>query len=75
MVCCLQVTVAWNPESFYLMMGEQSRISDPAVRLANRRLMQAAFSKEALVGYVDKVRKRLVQGLWFRVGIGLRVFG
>ena len=57
------------------MMGEQSRISDPAVRLANRRLMQAAFSKEALVGYVDKVRKRLVQGLWFRVGIGLRVFG
>lgn len=40
-----------------MMLGEAARQSmeTPAVRVANRRLMQSAFTKEALAGYVDKV--------------------
>jgi cytochrome P450 len=56
---CVQVIVGWNPEAFYAMLGERTRKSmeDPATRISNRRMMQPGFTKEALAGYMDKVRR------------------
>lgn len=50
--------MGWNPEPFYMMLGEITRESmeNPPVRIANRRIMQPAFTKDAMVGYIDKVR-------------------
>jgi hypothetical protein len=50
--------VGWNPEPFYIMLGESTRegMENPPVRIANRRMLQPGFTKEAMVGYIDKVR-------------------
>lgn len=55
---CLQVVVAWNPESLYAMLGERVRVTmeTPGIRVASRRLLQPGFTHEALAGYIGKVR-------------------
>lgn len=51
--------MGWNPEPFYIMLGESTReaMENPPVRIANRRMMQPGFTKDAMVGYIDKVRR------------------
>lgn len=52
----------WNPDAVYAMLGEGTRrnMEDPVTRMASRKLMAPGFSREALRGYLHKVR----QGLW-----------
>lgn len=62
--------MGWNPESLHVMLGESTRegMENPHVRIANRRMMQTGSTKEAMVGYVDKVRLQTKwqtpRGLW-----------
>jgi len=39
------------------MLGERTRqnMENPTIRVANRRLLQPGFGKEAMSGYIDKV--------------------
>jgi cytochrome P450 len=53
----------WNPPALYAMLGEGAKrnLEDPAARAISRKLMAPGLSKEALRGYLKKVRGFRVQ--------------
>jgi cytochrome P450 len=65
--------IGWNPETFYAMLGENTRrtMTNPAIRMAQRKFLAPGFTERATANYIQEVGQR---GCGCGCGCGCDVF-